>query len=75
MIATLRPIISTLDKSVAILTDNGERSIAYLLQNFIGSLDVRYIQTTPHHPQISGQLERFNDILEQMLARLRAPDH
>jgi transposase InsO family protein len=69
-----RHIVSTFGKPRAILTDNGEEFRSYAYENFLQRLGIEHLHTSPYHPQTNGRLEKFNDTLVQMLARLSAPD-
>ena len=74
VINLLRYVIATYGKPKAILTDNGEEFMAYVVQNFLRRLGIEHLHTTPYHPQTNGRLEKFNDTLVQMLARVCAPN-
>jgi hypothetical protein len=56
-----------------LLTDNGEEFLSYQVQNLLKKLGIHHSHTTPYHPQTNGRLEKFNDILTQMLAKMTAP--
>jgi transposase InsO family protein len=67
-------IISTFGLPKSVLTDNGEEFMSYTFQNVLQRLRVQHLHTSPYHPQTNGRLEKFNDTVVQMLARLCAPD-
>ena len=69
----LQYIVTTYGKPLAVLTDNGEEFLSYQVQNVLRRLKIQHNHTTPYHPQTNGRLERFNDILTQMLAKMTAP--
>jgi transposase InsO family protein len=69
----LRYIIFTYGKPMAILTDNGEEFLSYHVQNLLRRFGIHHSHTTPYHPQTNGRLEKFNDVLTQMLVRMTAP--
>ena len=71
--AMLQYIMSTYGKPLAILTNNGEEFMSYQVQNILHCLKIQHNYTTLYHPQTNGQLEKFNDILTQMLAKMTAP--
>ena len=69
----LQYIVSTYGKPLSVLTDNGEEFLSYQVQNILRRLKIKHNHTTPYHPQTNGRLEKFNDILTQMLAKMTAP--
>jgi transposase InsO family protein len=69
----LQYIIFTYRKPMAILTDNGEEFLSYHVQNLLRCFGIHHSHTTPYHPQTNGRLEKFNDVLTQMLVRMTAP--
>ena len=69
----LQYIVFTYGKPLAILSDNGEEFMSYQLQNVLCRLGIQHNHTSPYHPQTNGRLEKFNDILTQMLAKMTAP--
>ena len=69
----LQYIMYTYGKPLRILTDNGEEFMSYGVQGMLQRFGIRHDHTTPYHPQTNGRLEKFNDILTQMLARMTAP--
>lgn len=73
VIEMLQYIIYTYGKPLRILTDNGEEFMSYGVQGILQRFGIRHDHTTPYHPQTNGRLEKFNDILTQMLARMTAP--
>ena len=73
VVEMLRYIIFTYGKPLAILTDNGEEFLSYQVQNLLRRFDIQHRHTTPYHPQTNGRLEKFNDILTQILAKMTAP--
>ena len=74
VVSMLQYIIYTYGKPVSVLTDNGEEFLSYQVRNFLRRFDIQHRHTTPYHPQTNGRLERFNDVLTQMLARMSAPE-
>lgn len=70
----LRVTIFQHRKMSALLTDNGEEFLAYRTQSYLNRLGVQHHRTTPYPPQTNGRVEKFDDILTQMLARYTAPD-
>ncbi len=66
-------IIFTYGKPMMVLTDNGEEFLSYHVQNTLRRFQIQHSHTTPYHPQTNGRLEKFNDILTQMLAKMTAP--
>ena len=69
----LRYIMTTYGKPVTLLTDNGEEFMGYLIQNLLRRFGIKHQHTSPYHPQTNGHLEKFNDTLTQMLAKMTAP--
>ena len=74
VISMLNYIIYTYGKPVSVLTDNGEEFLSYQVQNFLRRFNIHHRHTTPYHPQTNGRVEKFNDVLTQMLARMTAPE-
>ena len=70
----LQYIIFTYGKPVSVLTDNGEEFLSYQVQNLLQRFGIQHRRTSPYHPQTNGRLEKFNDVLTQMLARMTAPE-
>ena len=66
----LQYIMYTYGKPLRILTDNGEEFMSYRVQGMLQRFGIRHDHTTPYHPQTNGWLEKFNDVLTQMLARM-----
>ena len=50
-----------------ILTDQGTNFMSALLQEL---LHIKWISTSPYHPQIDGLVERFNGTLKAVLKKL-----
>ena len=69
----LQYIMYTYGKPLRILTDNGEEFMSYRVQGMLQRFGIRHDHTTPYHPQTNGRLEKFNDVLTQMLARMTTP--
>lgn len=74
MVSLLRLLISLLGVPLAILTDNGEEFMLYIVQNFLQHMKIRHLHTSSYHPQTNGHLEKFNDTCVQMLAHYTAPN-
>ncbi len=74
MVSLLCLLISLLGVPLAILTDNGEEFMSYIVQNFLQRMKIRHLHTSLYHPQTNGRLEKFNDTCVQMLARYTAPN-
>ena len=53
-----------------ILTDQGTNFMSALLQEIYRLLHIKWIRTTPYHPQTDGLVERFNGTLKAMLKKL-----
>ena len=68
----LQYIMYTYGKPLRILTDNGEEFMSYGVQGMLQRFGMQHDHTTPYHPQTNRQLEKFNDTLTQMLARMTA---
>ena len=64
----------TCRKPVSVLTDNGEEFLSYQVQNLLQCFGIQHCHTSPYHPQTNGRLEKFNDVLTQMLVRMTAPE-
>jgi transposase InsO family protein len=73
VVEMLQYIVFTYGKPLMILTDNREEFLSYQMQNFLRCLKIQHNHTTPYHPQMNGRLEKFNDILMQMLVKMTAP--
>jgi hypothetical protein len=73
VVSLLCYIITTHRKPVTLLTDNREEFTSYLIQNVLRRFGIQHRHTTPYHPQTNRRLEKFNNILVQMLARMSAP--
>jgi len=63
----------TYGKPVTLLTDNGKEFMGYLIQNLLRCFGIKHQHTLPYHPQTNGRLEKFNNTLTQMLAKMTAP--
>jgi hypothetical protein len=50
-----------------IISDRGAQFIAYFWEQLQYSLETKLIRSSAYHPQIDGQTERINQILEDML--------
>lgn len=74
VISMLNYIIYTYRKPISILTDNREEFLLYQVQNLLQHFDIQHCHTTPYHPQTNGHVEKFNNVLTQMLAWMSAPD-
>jgi hypothetical protein len=74
VVEMLQYIIFTYGKPISVLTDNGEEFLSYQVQNILQRFGIQHRHTSPYHPQTNGRLEKFNDILTQMLARMTAPE-
>ncbi len=57
-------------KPQEILTDQGTNFTSQLLTEIYKMIGTKAIKTTPYHPQTDGLVERFNQILKQMLKKL-----
>jgi transposase InsO family protein len=68
----LQYIIYTYGKPISVLTDNREEFLSYQVQNILQCFSIQHHHTTPYHPQTNRCLEKFNDILTQMLAQMTA---
>jgi transposase InsO family protein len=53
-----------------IISDRGAQFIARFWKQFQSSLGTKLIQSSAYHPQTDGQIERVNQILEDMLRAL-----
>ena len=53
-----------------ILTDQSTNFMSVLLQEIYRLLHIKWIRTTPYHPQTDGLVERFNGTLKAMLKKL-----
>jgi len=73
VVKMLQYIIFTYGKPISVLTDNGEEFLSYQVQSTLQRFGIHHRHTTPYHPQTNGRIEKFNDILTQMLARMTAP--
>ena len=73
IVQMLQYIIFTYGKPVTILTDNGEEFSSYQVQNVLQRFEIQHVHTLLYHPQTNGRLEKFNDILTQMLAWMTSP--
>ena len=72
VINLLRYIITTYGKPITLLSNNGEEFMSYLVQNVLQHFGIMHQHMTPYHLQTNGRLEKFKDILVQMLARMSA---
>ena len=54
-----------------ILTDRGSHFVK-MMTTIFKALGVKYIRTTPYHPQTDGMVERFNFTMKVMLDRSKA---
>jgi transposase InsO family protein len=50
-----------------IISDQGAQFVAYFWEQLQSSLGTKLIRSSAYHPQIDGQTERVNQILEDML--------
>jgi transposase InsO family protein len=50
-----------------IISDRGAQFIAHFWEQLQHSLGTKLIRSSAYHPQIDGQMERINQILEDML--------
>ncbi len=57
-----------------ILTDQGTPFMSRLMADLCQLLRVKQLRTTVYHPQADGLVERFNQMLKQMLRRVVAED-
>ena len=53
----------------ALLSDRGTNLLSHLMQNVSKMLGIRKLNTTSHHPQCNGMIERFNRTLKTMLRK------
>ena len=53
----------------ALLTDRGTNLLSCLMQDVCSLLGMKKINTTAHHPQCNGMVERFNRTLKTMLRK------
>ena len=60
-------IVSLHGVSKTIISDRGTQFIAWFWEHFHAALGTQLIRSSAYHPQIDGQTERINQILEDML--------
>ena len=53
----------------ALLSDRGTNLLSYLMQDVCKMLGIKKLNTTAHHPQCNGMVERFNRTLKTMLRK------
>ena len=53
----------------ALLSDRGTNLLSCLMQDVCKLLGVKKLNTTAHHPQCNGMIERFNQTLKTMLRK------
>ena len=53
----------------ALLSNRGTNLLSYLMQDVCKMLGIRKLNTTSHHPQCNGMIERFNRTLKTMLRK------
>ena len=53
----------------ALLSDRGTNLLSHLMQDLCVLLGIRKLNTTSHHPQCDGMVERFNRTLKTMLRK------
>ena len=53
-----------------LLCDNGSNFVAYEVQNFLKNKGIRLIRSTPYNPMSNGEVERFNQTIQNILKRL-----
>ena len=51
----------------ALLSDRGTNLLSHLMQDVCKMLGIKKLNTTSHHPQCNGMIERFNRTLKTML--------
>ena len=51
------------------MTDNGQRFKAPACRTYLAQWGVEHRTTTPVHPQTNGRIERFNQMLKELLAK------
>ena len=53
----------------ALLSDRGINLLSHLMQDVCKMLGIKKLNTTSHHPQCNGMIERFNRTLKSMLRK------
>ena len=53
----------------ALLSDRGTNLLSHLMQDVCKMLGIKKLNTTSHHPQCNGMIERFNRTLKTMLRK------
>ena len=53
-----------------VLTDNGTHFTSIMMKHLLQRLGITHLYATPYHPQINGQIERFNSTMDAKIAAL-----
>lgn len=53
----------------ALLLNRGANLLSHLMHDICGLLGIKKLNTTVHHPQCDGMVERFNRMLRAMLRK------
>ena len=53
----------------ALLSDRGTNLLSHLMEDVCKLLGIKKLNTTAHHPQCNGMIERFNRTLKSMLRK------
>ena len=57
-----------------LLADQGHNFESWLIKELCKLSNIQKVQTTPYHPEINGQCERFNQTLINMIGTLETKD-
>ena len=52
-----------------LVTDNGTEFVARDFTDYLSSMGIKHIRSTPRHPESNGKIERFNRTFKEMLAK------
>ena len=55
-------------------TDNGAENVNEIMRETMASLNIKYITTSPYHPQSNTKVERFHRFLGDILSKLTESD-
>ena len=65
-----KDVILKYDTPKYILTDNGTHFIANMVTELFKKLGIIHLYSTPYHPMMNGQIERFNATMDAKIAAL-----